>query len=131
MVGTTTTKAETAQETTVSVYTTGAFHVPAEALSTKDISYNDEVRVTVATPDAPSESVTFTNFVNAGNDVTIPAEVRRMANIQTGTIVDVSIEKTGNVWGPEDGGRKDYRSDDESSTSEKITIKSDDLEMFI
>ena len=123
MVGTTTTAAETAQETTVSLYTHGDFHIPAEILSNKEIAYNDEVRVTVATPDAPSESVTFTNFVNSGNNVTIPAKVRRMANLATRSIISVSIEKTGETWSPEDGGRKDYSSDDEEDTTETVEFE--------
>jgi len=130
MVGTTT-AAETAAETTVTLYTHGDFHVPAEILSNKEIAYNDEVRVTVATPDAPSESVTFTNFVNSGNNVTIPAKVRRMANLTTRSIISVSIEKTGETWSPEDGGRKDYSSDDEQTPIEEIEVKNNDLEMFL
>jgi len=131
MVGNTTTAAEVAEETTVSLYMQGCFHIPAEILSNKEIAYNDEVRVTVATPDAPSESVTFTNFVNSANNVTIPSEVRDMVDLGVSKTIDVTIEKTGKTWSPEDGGRKDYRSNDEQTPTEEIEIKNNDLEKFI
>lgn len=72
----------------------GQLYIPAAVRRSIEACYDRELRVTIPTPNAPTETVTFTNFVTTSG-ITIPSSVRHMANLgQFGRIDWVEFEET-------------------------------------
>lgn len=93
-------------DATATVYGNGQIHIPAAIQSRETLIYDDEVAITIHEPDHDDvDSLEFTGFVNSDYQVTVPADIRKMLGIGKGDDLDVSIEWTGEVWEPEDGGQ--------------------------
>jgi bifunctional DNA-binding transcriptional regulator/antitoxin component of YhaV-PrlF toxin-antitoxin module len=78
-----------AQNMTVSDF--GSIHVPARVKGEFGGCYEQELLVEVDTPDAPTESLSFIKQINSAGSITIPVEIRRMAGIESGDLLDATF----------------------------------------
>jgi bifunctional DNA-binding transcriptional regulator/antitoxin component of YhaV-PrlF toxin-antitoxin module len=110
--------------------TNGTTNVPAPVKERENLGYNDEVEMTIQTPQGPTDAVVITRFINSDGNVTIPSEIRNMLGFAEGMKYEIEWEATGNHFEADvhsSPGRADYTGDSDEITDGRCsTVERDD-----
>lgn len=105
----------------MTVNNSGGIHVTSEAQAELGGCYGQTLEVELDTPKGPTTSLAFEADIHSGSGITIPAEIRRMANISPGDLVDARFglpESDESEADTDDESEADTEDDSEADTDD-------------
>ena len=97
---------------------TAIAHVPAEAQREERFVIDDEIEVTIEELGGLFNSISFVATQNAGDQITVPAEVVRRSGLEAGEKYDMSFERF-------EGDESDEESESEDLSEEEVEESND------